>query len=155
MPFRIHALEAADFAPLFALDDAALAARGGRFETVAEHPGTPCRVSLADAEIGERVVLVNHLHLDAATPYRASHAVYVREGAATARPVPGEVPEVLRRRLLSLRAFSGDGMMLGAAIVPGTELAPAIEAAFADAGVATVHLHYAAPGCFAARVTRA
>ena len=59
--------------------------------TVSESPGTPCRVTLADAEVGETVILINHTHLKADTPYRASHAIFVREGQPQAHLARGEV----------------------------------------------------------------
>ncbi|WP_425100435.1 DUF1203 domain-containing protein [Tropicibacter sp. S64] len=154
MPFQIHALPAAQFAPLFTLDDTALAARNARRMTVNEHPGVPCRVSLADAEVGETVLLVNHCHLDVASPYRAFHAIYVRETAVQAQPPRGAVPDVLQRRLISLRGFDTDGMMVVAEVLEGTALADALPKVFDDRSVDVVHLHYAKPGCYAARVTR-
>lgn len=122
--------------------------------TVKTAPGVPCRVSLADAQVGETVVLVNYEHQGADSPYRACHAVYVRAGVPQARPAAGEVPEVLRRRMISVRAFGTDGMMIDADLVEGWHLAPALARIFTDAEVDSVHLHDAKPGCFAASVTR-
>lgn len=155
MAFQIHALPAEPFRDLFTLSDADLRARSARRMIVEAKPGTPCRVSLADAEIGETVVLVHHEHHTAASPYRAGHAIFVREGAAQARPAANEVPEVLRSRLIFLRRFDEEGMMIGADVLEGESLRAALDAAFADARTAYVHLHNAKPGCFAARVTRA
>lgn len=154
MPFQIRALPAEPFAPLFAMSDDELRERGAVRQTVDRTPGFPCRVSLADAEPGEVVVLVHYEHQPARTPYRAGHAIYVREGAAEARPAPGEVPEVLRRRLLSVRAFDAAGMMVGADVVDGRALELVVERLFADARVSYLHLHNAKPGCYAARVDR-
>jgi hypothetical protein len=79
----------------------------------------------------------------------------VREKAVEARPRINEVPEVLARRLLSLRAYDTQGMMLSADVVQGREIRPVIEAMFADPSVAYIHAHNAKPGCFAARIDRA
>lgn len=155
MSFRITALPAARFAPLFALSDAELWRRGAVRQVADRTPGFPCRVSLEDAEPGETVLLVHHEHQPADTPYRASHAVYVREGAVEARPAAGEVPAVLRRRLLSVRAFDAEGMMADADVVEGAALEPAVARMFARPNVAYLHLHNAKPGCYAARVDRA
>lgn len=155
MSFQIRALPARPFAPLFALTDDELRALGAVRQTVDRTPGFPCRVSLADAEPGETVVLVHYEHQPADTPYRAAHAIYVREGAREARPAPGEVPDVLRRRLLSVRGFDAAGMMVGADVVDGRALEPAVARLFADERVAYLHLHHAKPGCYAARVERA
>ena len=155
MPFRIRALSAAPFAVLFGLPDDELRRRLAVRCVVDRSPGFPCRVSLCDAAVGETVLLVHYEHQAAPTPYRAGHAIYVREGAVEARPDVGEVPEVLARRLLSVRAFDAAGMMRDADVVDGRRLAPAIERLFADERVAYLHLHNAKPGCYAARVARA
>lgn len=154
MPFQIHALDYEPFAPLFGMTDAELRERNARRETVAVSPGSPCRVSLADAEVGKTVILVHHEHQPAASPYRAGHAIYVREGIARAEPAPNEVPKVLQTRLISLRAFNDDHMMIDADVLQGDGLADRLHEAFEDQNVAYVHLHNAKPGCFAANVTR-
>ena len=154
MDFRISGLPLAQFAPLFTLDDAALAARGIVRRIVDEYPGFPCRVSLLDAQPGEHVLLLNYEHLPVASPYRASHAIYVRENAVEARPAVNEVPDVIRRRLISLRAYDNAGMMQAADVVDGKAIEPAIARMFADSKVAYLHAHNAKPGCFAARIDR-
>lgn len=155
MSFRISALPAASFSPLFALSDAELLLRGARRCVADSHPGFPCRVSLADAEVGATLLLVNYEHQPADTPYRATHAIFVRENAKQAQLEGGEIPESLQLRLLSVRAFDSTGMLLEADVVEGRNLEPVIERMFANAGVAYLHLHNAKPGCYAARVDRA
>lgn len=155
MSFQIHALPAEPFRHLFAMSDEELCALDARRMTVTARPGSPCRVSLADAEIGETVLLVHYEHHTAASPYRSGHAIFVREGVAQARPAVNEVPEVLRSRLISLRQFDDKGMMIVADVLKGENLSAALDAAFDDARTSYVHLHNAKPGCFAARVTRA
>lgn len=155
MSFQIHALPAARFADLFVLSDADLHARNARRLVVSAHPGTPCRVSMVDAEVGETVILANFTHQPANTPFRACHAVFVREGAAQASFATGEVPAVLRTRLISVRLFDSDHIMIDADVVEGPALADALETAFEAADVDYVQLHYAKPGCFAAHATRA
>lgn len=155
MSFQIHALPAARFEPLFALPDHELAKRRAT-RMVADHkPGFPCRVSLADAEVGETVLLLNFEHQPADSPYRAAHAIFVRQGAEQAFPAVGEVPEVLASRLISIRAFDHRHYMTGADVVDGIRLAEAIPPFLDDPAVAYLHLHNARPGCYAARVTRA
>ena len=152
--FQIQALSPERFAPLFSLSDTALAARGAVRRTADATSGFPCRVSLVDAEPGETLVLVNYEHQAADTPFRASHAVYVREGAVQARLAPGEVPALLRSRTLSLRAFDASGMMLDADLVEGTALEGAAEHMLSDPAVAYLHAHSAKPGCFLCRIDR-
>lgn len=150
MTFQIHPLDPAPFAPLFALGDAELAAKHARRVTATSNPGFPCRVSLADAAVGETLILVNHQHLPGDTPFRASHAVFIREGAQPAQPAPGELPEALRRRLLSLRAFDAQSMMIDADVAEGEAAGARLAAWFARPDTAFVHLHTARQGCFLA-----
>jgi len=153
MAYAVTSLPAEPFAPLFAMDDATLAARGAR-RVVADAPlGFPCRVSLDDAQPGETLILVNYEHQPAATPFRASHAVFVREGVEAANTVDA-MPPALRRRLLSLRAFDADHMMIAADIVEGVDAGTLIARMFADPNIAYLHAHYAKWGCYAARIDR-
>jgi hypothetical protein len=154
MTFQIRPLPRARFAPLFGRDDADLAREGVLVRTADARPGFPCRVSLEDAEPGERVLLLNYEHQGADTPFRARHAIYVREAAVEAQPQPGEVPEVLRRRTLSLRAFDAEGLLRDADLAEGDAIAGAIERLLAHPDTADLHLHYARMGCYAARVAR-
>ena len=81
-------------------------------------------------------------------------AIYVRQGEKTYDKVD-EVPEQLRKRTLAARAFDSDGMMVKFELVEGTKLEEAIERLFANPRAAYLHVHFAAPGCYAARVERA
>jgi len=155
MSFQVSGLPGAQFAPLFGLSDAVLAARDIVRRTANASPGFPCRVSLMDAVPGETLLLLNFEHLSVASPYRSRHAIYVREYAEEARVAVGVVPEVLRRRLLSVRAFDAQGMMLDADVVDGREVDRVFERMLGRRDVEYVHVHNAKPGCFAARVDRA
>lgn len=155
MDFRIVALPATSFAPLFGLSDLELAARGALRCVADRRPGFPCRVSLRDADPGESLLLLNHEHLPVAGPYRSRHAIYVREGAAEYVPAANEVPEVIGSRLLSVRAFDAGGMMIDADVTDGANVAPLISRYLDDPRVDFLHLHNARPGCYAARAVRA
>jgi hypothetical protein len=152
--FRISGLPAEPFEPLFAMSDAELAARGAVRRIADARPGYPCRISLTDAEPGQEVILVHFEHQTADTPFRASHALYVRRGEQRFDAVD-LVPEQLRLRILSVRAFDTAGMMITADVVDGKELEPVIDRLFADPRAAYLHVHYAKQGCYAARVDRA
>lgn len=155
MSFKISALPPSLFAPLFNLSDEDLAIRLAVRRVADAKPGFPCRVSLEDAEPGDTLVLVNYQHQSAPTPYRASHALWVRQGVAQAFPEPGEVPDVLARRPLSVRVFDAAGMLTGAEIVEGKALGSLAERMLDDPGSDYLHLHYAKYGCYAARIDRA
>ncbi len=152
MHFRISGLPAEPFQHLFALSDDELK-RHGAVRRTAEDSGYPCRISLTDAAAGDEVILVNYEHQDADTPYRSRHAIYVRGGERRCELVD-EVPAQLRKRLLSARAFDARGMMVDADVTDGRDLEKLLERLFALEGVAYIHLHYARPGCYAARVDR-
>ena len=156
MSFRIHPLPLAPFQSLFDIGDDALLRIGAR-RMVADAPhAAPCRVSLADAEPGERLLLVNHRHLDVpASPYRGEGPIFVREGAVQAIPAAGEVPDMLGRRLLSARVYDADWMMTDADVVEGRDLAGRLEMWLADPAVTRIHLHTARRGCFMAMAARA
>lgn len=154
MSFRITGLSPAPFLPLFALDDAALAARGIERRQVDAFPAFPDRIELRDAEPGETVLLLNFEHQAAATPYRSAHAIFVCEGATTAFDAIDVVPDVLRRRTLSLRAFDAAHRMVDADLVEGAAAETLIERLLGDARVAYLHAHYARRGCYAARIDR-
>ena len=153
--FRIVALPYDQFGPLFDVSDDDLEAMMAQRVVVDEKPGYPCRVSLQDAEVGETVLLLPFMHHDVLSPYRAAGPVFVRMGATRATPAPGEVPEMLRHRLLSVRAYDDGAMMVGAAVVEGKELEVSIERFFSRAEVSYLHVHNAKPGCFNCRVERA
>ena len=141
MSFRILPLPLEPFRPLFALDDDALEAMGAR-RMIADAPhSAPCRVSLADAEPGDRLILLTHRHLDVpSSPYRSEGPIFVRETASVAAPAPGAVPDMLSRRLLSARVYDGGWMMTDADVVEGADLAARLDAWFADEAVACIHL---------------
>ena len=155
MHFRIRGLPAEQFAPLFLLSDAELKEKGAvRRIAEAREPGYPCRVSLTDSRPGDELILTNYEHHAVASPYRMRFAIFVRKGEETYDAVDA-VPEQLRKRTLAVRAFDAGAMMVGYEIVEGGQLESAIERRFADPRAAYLHAHFAAPGCYAARIERA
>ena len=154
MSFRVSGLDPNLFADLHALSDGELAGRGMQRMRVEKKPDAPCRISLDDAEIGESVILLNFDHQPADTPYRQQGPVFVRETMAhfDAEDV---IPPALARRVLSLRGFDADHMMIEADVVDGAAAARLVEQFFANPDVAYIHAHYAKRGCYAARFDRA
>jgi hypothetical protein len=154
MSFRILGLPAGDFQHLFELSDAELAAQGAvRQIADARQPGYPCRVSLTDSKPGDELILTNYEHHEVESPYRMRFAIYVRKGEETYDEVD-KVPEQLRLRTLAVRAFDANGMLVGWELVEGRGLEAAIERLNGNPRAAYLHVHYAAPGCYAARVER-
>lgn len=152
--FQLHGIDDRDFAPLFTLDDAALAARGAERVIATASPGFPCRVSLADASIGDELLLLPFAHQPAPSPFRASGPIYVRRGACRRQLAAGEVPVYITRRPISARAYDVGHAMVAASVVPGEDAAAALGQLLDLDQVAYVHLHHAARGCYLARVDR-
>ena len=155
MAFRITGLSPEPFRHLFGLPEDELARHGVKRYVVDASPGYPDRIEMRDAAVGETVLLLNHVSQPADTPYRASHAIFVREGAAQAYDAVDEVPAVMRTRLLSLRAFDGEGMMRDADVVEGAAIEGVIARFFADPAVSYIHVHNAKRGCYSGRIDRA
>ncbi len=155
MDYRITGLAPAEFSHLYGLDDDALLRFGVRRSVVDATPGYPDRIELRDLAVGERALLLNYTHHDVATPYRASHAIFVREGATAAYDRVNTVPDVLRIRLLSLRAIDAEGMMIDADVIDGNDLDATIRRFLRNPAAAYLHAHNAKRGCFAARIERA
>jgi Protein of unknown function (DUF1203) len=154
MHFRIRGLPAEQFAQLFALSDEELTQQDAvRRIADARDPGYPCRVSLTDSKPGDELILLNYEHHSVESPYRMRFAIFVRKGDETFDAVDA-VPEQLRKRTLAVRAFDADAMMVGHELIEGAKVEGTIARLFADPRAAYLHVHFAAPGCYAARVDR-
>lgn len=152
--FRIRGLDPAPFVHLYGMSEGDLLAAGVRRVIADGRPVFPDRVELRDARAGESVLLLNYTHQPADTPFHSRYAIYVLEGAETVFDRADHVPEALRSRPISLRAFDEAGMLLRAELAEGLAVEGAIRNLLDDRGVAYLHAHYAAPGCYAARVDR-
>jgi Protein of unknown function (DUF1203) len=154
MTYRITGLDPEPYRPLFGLSDEELSDRGIVRMTVTKKPSFPCRVSLTDRDIGESVLLLNHISHDVANPYRASHAVFVTEGAGEAAEYIDQVPPVFEPRVLSLRGFDANGMMADAILTQPGEADAGIRKLFENPEIVSIHAHNAARGCFSAKIER-
>jgi hypothetical protein len=153
--FQLVGLPAEPFASLGTLSTEELSRLGARRVVAATKPGYPCRVSLVDAEIGEELFLLPYEHQPANSPYKASGPIYVRR-AATQRTLPvDEIPDYVRLRLISVRAYDEQDMIVGAEVCEGRLVATEIERQFTDPAVHYIHLHNAKRGCFSCLVQRA
>lgn len=154
MGFRVTGLPAEPFQQLFGLSAEELSKHGVKRYIADEKPGFPCRIEMRDAEPGEPLLLLNHIYQPADTPYRGTHAIFIREGATDTYDQVNHVPEVMRVRLLSLRGFDKIGMMLDADVVAGTEIEQVIERMFSNPDVSYIHVHNAKRGCYSGRIAR-
>ncbi|MGH7726912.1 MAG: DUF1203 domain-containing protein [Candidatus Eiseniibacteriota bacterium] len=156
MSFRILGLPIEPFRDLLEADRETLRERGVVVQIVDEPHSAPCRITLEDAEVGEEVLLLSYRHLDAGSPYAAAGPIFVRRKAR--EPFVGAVdvvPDQQRRRLLSVRAYDADDMLVESDVTAGTELESLIERFFENPATAYLHVHNARPGCYACRVERA
>jgi hypothetical protein len=154
MHFQIQGLSPEPFFPLYGLSEAALAQRLAKRCIADAKPGFPDRIELRDVEPGETVILVNHIHQGALTPYQASHAIFVREGAESTCVLRDEIPEVLHSRTISLRAFNAEHWMIDAVLAEGAHLEAPIARLLANPETQYLQAHFAQRGCYAARISR-
>lgn len=155
MNFRISGLSPEPFRHLFGLSENELALKGVKRYVADKKPGFPDRIAMRDVDLGERVLLLNHVCQPADTPYRATHAIFVGEGSEVPYDRVGEIPEVMRVRLLSLRAYDAQHMMIDADVVDGQEVEPVIHRLLANPQVAYIHAHNAKRGCYSGLIERA
>jgi hypothetical protein len=153
--FQLLGLPYAPFAPLFTLPDEKLSAYNAQRVFAATKPGYPCRVSLIDADIGEELLLLPFEHQPAGSPYKSSGPIFVRKAATQTQVEPGAIPDYVRTRLISVRAYDSKHLMTDALVCAGTDAAAAIQKMFGRAEVAYIHLHNANRGCFSCAVQRA
>jgi len=155
MSFKLVGVPFEPFAALFSLADEALAALDARRVFATEKPGFPCRVSLADAEIGDELLLLPFAHQSAQSPYKASGPIFVRKAARPCELAAGVVPDYVRLRQMSVRAYDAEHSMIDAAVCEGKDVAAAILGMFGNSAVAYIHLHNAKRGCYSCRADRA
>ena len=153
--FQLVGIDHAPFQSLFDLSDAQLAQRSARRCTASESPGYPCRISLEDAQLGEELLLLPYLHQPADSPYRALGPIFVRRGVQQRKLPAGLVPSYVSNRLISLRAYDAEHMIVDASVCEGTDATSEIKRHFSRDDVAYIHLHNAKRGCFSCQAIRA
>lgn len=152
--FQIIGLPVAPFLSLFSLSDQELLAQGAKRIIADSAPGYPCRVSLAEAEIGEAVIAVEFSHHDVNSPYRASGPIFVREKAEEMQIMINEIPESVSSRLLSVRAYDTKSMMITAEVIEGSQLKDYINQTFQEDQIDYLHIHHARQGCYSCQAIR-
>lgn len=155
MGFIVSGLSAEPYLHLYGLSDEALAEQGVKRYVADEVPGFPDRIEMRDAKLGESLLLFNHVSQPENTPYRASHAIFILEGAKNTYNGVNEVPPVMFSRLLSLRAFDAGGMMVDADLAKGHDIETKIERLFENGQIVYIHAHNALRGCYSGRIDRA
>jgi hypothetical protein len=146
--FQIKALPYNQFAHLFLANEVELKNVGAIKMIVDEFPGFPCRVSLQDAAIDEEVILLPYQHHRTDSPYQATGPIFVRKNATEAAPAINEIPTILLHRLLSLRCYNKDAIMINATVVEGKIISETLYNFFSNKEIAYIHIHNAKPGCY-------
>ena len=154
MDFRITGLSPEPFKPLVDLDDIALAGLGARRTIADDAKSFPCRVSLAHATLEEELILLSFEHQNAHSPYRATGPIFVRKSATVAFDAVNVIPEPVRARLLSVRAYDTQDLIVIADVVDGKDVEALIASFFQREDVAYLHVHYARRGCYACRIDK-
>jgi hypothetical protein len=154
MTYRVSGLSSDLFTPLFSLDDATLAAQGMRRMVAPSEGLIPCRITLSDVPAGTTVLLLSFRHQPANSPYRAEGPIFVTQGPAPTRVVDDELPPMMAKRLLSVRAYNSDDMIVEADVVDGKEADGLFRNYLARRNIAYLHVHFAKHGCYAGRVDR-
>lgn len=152
--FRISAIEN-NFNHLFNLEEEALLKKGVVKMIVDAKPDYPCRVSLEDAEVGEEVVLLPFKHHNTNSPYQSTGPIFVRKNAVRKRLNINEIPEMLLFRLLSIRVYDKNGMMIDAKTIKGKALKDEIKQVLNNSAAHYIQIHNSSPGCYNCQVNRA
>jgi hypothetical protein len=153
--FQLIGIDHSPFEALFDLSDEQLNQLSAQRCLAKEKPGYPCRISLENADLGEELLLIPYLHQPAASPYRASGPIFVRRGVQQRRLPIGEVTNYITNRLMSLRAYNSEHMIVAASVCEGTLAGSEITEYFRRADVAYIQLHNAKRGCFSCNAVRA
>lgn len=153
--FIVSALGKNEFSKYFDMPAQELADMGAYLFESDQCPCYPCRVSLIDARVGETVLALSYEHHGENSPYRSSGPIFVRQTANTAKLGKNEIPEMLRHRLLSVRGYDADKLMIEADTTMGSELEALLIQLFDNNRVQYIHVHNAGPGCFNCLVERA
>jgi len=120
-----------------------------------ENPCYPCRVSLQDAKVGETVLAIPYEHHPVKGPYKSTGPIFVRKNAKTKLLSVNEIPKMLRHRLLSVRGYSSQSLMIEGDAVVGEGLEAVLTKQFLNSDVEYIHIHNAGPGCFNCEIKKA
>jgi len=152
--FIISGLNGNNFQHLYGLSDGELKVYGAVRFNVDKHPSYPDRITLTDIPVGEHAILLNHTYLDSRSPYRGMHAIFIWEGKIEPKVLKDEIPEVMHNRIISLRAFDENDMMIEGVISSSEDIKKKILEFFKIPEVKFILAHNAKQGCFSCRITR-
>ena len=116
-------------------------------------PGYPCVISLKDANVGEDVWLLPYEHISSNSPFQSKGPIYIRAGVKQAT-YRNSIPDNLKTRMLSVRAYDEQDMMVDAHTLEGSALEAFIQEVFQDADTKYIQVHISGPGCFNCQIER-
>jgi hypothetical protein len=138
------------------IDESAITNLDGATRLVADAaPSYPCRRCLADAQVGETVLLTSADPFETESPYRSRSPIYLHADGCQNADGSTTLPPIVFARPQSIRAYDADAMMVRAEIAQGDALEKVFADLLADPDAAYLHVHNALPGCFNFRVDRA
>lgn len=116
----------------------------------------PCRHCLREASGEKGMLLLSHRASQPKSVYGHPTAIFLCAHDCARFEEPDTVPEIVRNRHVSLRAFTADGMMLYSAneLAEGADHEAAIRRIFDREEVAFINAHTAKAGCLLCHVAR-
>ena len=118
----------------------------------------PCRHCLREASAKTGMLLLSYQAPKPKSVYGHPTAIFMCAGECERFERPDAIPDFVRNRLVSFRAFRSDGMMVyeANAIVEGEGHEAAVRRIFVDRDdVAYINAHTARPGCLLCHIERA
>jgi hypothetical protein len=122
---------------------------------VADHL-SPCRHCLAEAAVGEPVLLGSYHFGRPHGVYWTPSPIFVHGEICEPFEHTDAVPEIVRNRLVSVRVYDAEDMCLYdlGDVCDGSDVERLIDRALADCRTDFANIHTARPGCFLCRVER-
>ena len=152
--FVIRPLAKERFADYFSYSEDELHEVDAKFIEVTSKPGFPCRVSLCDMEVGEKVLSTTFIHLNEESPYKSAGPIFIRRGAESIKLGVNEIPKLLLHRHLSIRGYDNQHMMKQCTVLKGGAIAEELNEMLTYKKVNYIHIHNAGPGCYLCSVHR-
>jgi Protein of unknown function (DUF1203) len=122
---------------------------------IADHPA-PCRHCLAESKVGAPLLLGSYHFGRPHGVYRTPSPIFVHAEHCERFEQAATVPEIVRHRLVSVRAYDADDMCIYELgdVCDGTKVEQLIDRALTDRRTDFLNIHTARPGCFLCRVER-
>ena len=121
---------------------------------VRKNPGFPCSVCLQDATIGEDIILLPFQHHKMDTPYQALGPIFISKNIIEATLAVNKIPTMLLHRLLSLRCYNKDSIMINATVIEDKLVSGILHGFWGNKEITYIHIHNAKPECYDCLVER-